>query len=319
MLRAQVRKTISERALLRSGDHVLVACSGGADSIVLVHVLHALRRELGITLAVASIDHGFREESKTEVENVGRFAQKLDVSFSSATLRIDVEKTSLQAAAREARYQALHKLAKSAGATCIAVGHTMDDQAETVLSRLLRGGRVRSLSGIDPARQDGVIRPLIDCQREEVRRYALHSSLSFVDDPSNENTAFERVRIRHELIPVLRAEDSNLVPHLAGLADDARSLTSWAMSEVQRLQPDAGEIDWALWAGHPLRRFALRRWIEAHTGTTPTFAHLAQIDRLKKDGADLLLSNGWSIAIDQGKLVIRGSGSRGSRSQRANS
>ena len=319
MLRAQVRKTISERALLCSGDHVLVACSGGSDSIVLVHVLHALRRELGITLTVASIDHGFREESKTEVENVGRFAQKLDLPFSSATLRIDVEKTSLQAAAREARYQALHKLAKSAGATCIAVGHTMDDQAETVLSRLLRGGRVRSLGGIDPARQDGVLRPLIDCQREEVRRYALHNSLSFVDDPSNENVAFERVRIRHELIPALRAEDPNLVLHLAGLADDARSLTSWAMSEVQRLQPDAGKIDWALWVGHPLRRFALRRWIEVHTGTTPTFAHLAQIDRLKKDGADLLLPNGWSIAIDQGKLVIRGSGSCGSRSQRANS
>ncbi len=147
MLPSLVRRTVAERRLLAPGDHVVVACSGGPDSVALVDVLGRLASDLGVTLLVASVDHGIRPEARAEVEGVAALAARLSLPFRA--LRVSVEAgTSPQARAREARYGALQELAKAEGARRIAVGHTRDDQAETVLTRLLRGASIDGLSGI---------------------------------------------------------------------------------------------------------------------------------------------------------------------------
>jgi tRNA(Ile)-lysidine synthase len=172
MITSAVRRTLCERALVSPGDHVLVACSGGPDSTTLLHVLHRLRSELGITLCVASIDHGLRPESASEVQQVAAFAGTLGAPFYSVRVEVPTKGSSIQARARELRYRALQEIASSHDAVRIAVGHTQDDQAETVLARVLRGAGLRGLGGIEARRSDGVIRPLFDCHRRPVKSQA---------------------------------------------------------------------------------------------------------------------------------------------------
>jgi len=120
------------------------------------------------------------------------------------------------------------------------VGHTQDDQAETILGRLLRGAGIRGLGGIEPRRVDGVIRPLLDCRRSEVRAYAVNRALPFVDDPSNHRPAFERVRIRHQVLPMLAAEDPRVIEHLCALSDEAAQLNAYLDAQLAGLpQPRA--------------------------------------------------------------------------------
>jgi tRNA(Ile)-lysidine synthase len=200
-------------------------------------VLVGLSAELGLSVTVASVDHGLRPESAHEVELVRGLAAGWGVPFHG--LRLQLSKGSgVQARAREARYSALHALRAEVGADWLAVGHTRDDQAETVLARVLRGSGVRGLRGIWPERPDGVVRPLIDCARADVLAYLRARSevhdgdarnvLVAVTDPSNDDPVYERVRLRHELLPALRAEDADVVKHLAELADDARDLVELA-------------------------------------------------------------------------------------------
>ena len=320
MISSRVRRTALERALVASGDHVLVACSGGPDSTVLLHVLHRLRRELEITLCAASIDHGLRPESAAEVEQVGAFARSLGVPFQSARIEIPAQGASIQGRARELRYAALREIAAAQGATRIAVGHTRDDQAETVLARMLRGAGIRGLAGIAPRRSDGVIRPLIDCCRSEVRAYAVERHLPFVDDPSNHQRAFERVRIRFELLPLLRAEDPKIVQHLCALADEASELDALVESLTPEL-PAAGErlvpVDPLMRLAPPVQVRWLRAWISQETELTPSRSHLTEVSRLLTGRGEVLLGSGWSVCRQSGGLLLEYREQRRTRSSRS--
>lgn len=320
MIIATVRRTIRERGLLTAGDHVLVACSGGPDSTTLLHVLHRLRGELGITLCAASIDHGLRPESEREVEQVGAFAGSLGVPFTSARVEVAAEGPSLQARARDDRYLALHELAASPAANVIAVGHTQDDQAETVLARVLRGAGLRGLAGIESRRADGVVRPLIDCRREAVRRYALDRRLPFVDDPSNHQRAFERVRIRHEVLPALVTEDPRIVEHLAALSDEASELGAY----IDASMPDPPPIGARTVGAHvvdalpaPVRFRWWKAWIGRETGLIPGRAHLRALNRLVTGRGEVLLGSGWSVRREGGELLLEYREHRRTRSHRA--
>lgn len=319
MLLSTVRRTVRERALLDADDHVLVACSGGPDSTVLLDVLHRLRNELGLTLCAASIDHGLRPESAHEVAQVRAFASSLGVPFVSATVEVGAEGASLQAKARARRYEALNRLAREQSATRIAVGHTRDDQAETVLARLLRGAGIRGLSGIEPKRKDGVVRPLIDCRRDLVRAYAVEHELPFLDDPSNHQPAFERVRIRHDVLPVLRAEDPRIVDHLSDLADEAVELQTYIASEVP--PPAPGDppnvaIEALRSLAPPVRLHWIRDWIARHTGLSPNRAHLVQIGRLLQGRGEVLLGSGWAVSRVETSLRLEYRAHRRTRSHR---
>ena len=289
MLIARVRRTLVDRALIPAQSRVLCACSGGPDSAALLFALVRLGPTLGFEVSAASVDHGLRPDAQRDLEIAARQAAQLSVPFRALSVQVQPG-ASLQARARAARYAALGRLAEELGASRIAVGHTRDDQAETVLGRLLRGAGVRGLGAIEPARADGVVRPLLDCERSEVHRLARAEFRELADDASNRDPRFERVRIRAHVLPVLRAEDRALVRHLAELADEARDvdriveqLAQTLLAQAQ-LDPETLNISVLRPAAPLLRRAALRRWLDPVSGGRLGRAELLQLDRTLRLG-----------------------------------
>jgi len=305
-----VRRTLTERALLANdgAPHtVVVACSGGADSCALLLTLARLAPQWSLSLIAASVDHGLRADAAADVAIAAAQAERLRVPFRALTVQV-ARNGSLQAAAREARYTALHALATQHGASAIAVGHTQDDQAETVLARMLRGASVRGIGGIAPRRADGVIRPLLDCTRADLRALVRAEGLPFVDDPSNDDRRFLRARLRAEIVPALRDIDPRVVAHLASLADDARAadraLRVGATRLLTRAGSDAPVIALLSPAEPALRRRALARWASATTGRACSRAHLEALDRLVQTGrGEVRLVAGWLARVTEGRLV----------------
>ncbi|HMH49375.1 MAG TPA: tRNA lysidine(34) synthetase TilS [Candidatus Acidoferrum sp.] len=189
--------------MLAGGETVLVAVSGGADSVALLHLLLTLSPEFALSLHVLHVDHGLRPDSDRDAAFVRQLAARLGVPAEVARVTVPPD-GSLEAAARAERYAALDAHARRVGADRIAVGHTVDDQAETVLMRMMAGAGVRGLAGI-PAVRGRVIRPLIEARRTDLVTLLQAAGLSWIEDPSNRDPRFLRNRIRHELMPVLRA------------------------------------------------------------------------------------------------------------------
>lgn len=242
LLVARVRRTLLERGLIPRGAGVVVGTSGGPDSTALLDVLVRLSGELGLRLVAVGVDHGLREAAGRELDLAEGHAQRRGVPFQRIQVVLDPAE-SVHAAARAARYAALQAVAAERGATRIAIGHTLDDQAETVLARVLRGSGLRGLGGIDPARADGVVRPLLDASRAEVRDYLAENGIAFAEDPSNADPRFERSRIRHEILPALAREDVGAVLHLARLADEAREADDALEAMAQAALADASGPD----------------------------------------------------------------------------
>src|SRR3989442_377307 len=187
--------------MLGGGESVLVAVSGGADSVALLHVLATLAPAWGLRLHALHVDHGLRADSARDAEFVRRLGERLGIPVDVATVTVE-RRGSLEAAARAARYAALAACADRVGAARIALGHTADDQAETALMRVLQGAGLRGLAGIPPVR-DRIIRPLIECRRADLVAELRQAGLEWVEDPSNQDPKFLRNRIRHELLPWL--------------------------------------------------------------------------------------------------------------------
>ncbi len=227
---SRVELTIRERGLFDRGDRVLCAVSGGPDSMALLHALWELRQRLGLELAVATVDHGLRPEARAEAELVAARARDLDVEW--RLLAVDVRaarassprSSSWQDVARRLRLEALEAHARAVGAQKIALGHQSDDQEETILFRILRGTGVRGLAGI-PYRRGMLVRPLLDLGRAQILTYLRRRSIPFVEDPSNRDPRFARARLRHQILPALRAENPRLGEALRALGTDAARLT----------------------------------------------------------------------------------------------
>jgi tRNA(Ile)-lysidine synthase len=214
---------------MQPGDRVLVACSGGPDSLAMLHVLRELAPRFDLKLRVVYVDHGLRPEAAREGQRVVREAAALGLL--GEVVRITLRKKSMEAA-REARYEALMQLARERGATRIAVAHTLSDQAETVVMRLVRGAGARGLGAIPP-RRGIIVRPLIDVTRDEVEAFCRGRKLRPVRDPTNRRDDFLRNRIRKIVMPALRRENPRIEQALGRLADNLRELDS-------RVQPQPG-------------------------------------------------------------------------------
>jgi tRNA(Ile)-lysidine synthase len=246
---ATVRDTIRRHAMLAGGDVVLIAVSGGADSTALLYLMSVLAPEWGLRLGVLHVDHGLREGSAADAEFVRDLGRRLGVPVEVAGVTVD-RRGSLEEAARTVRYAALDAHADRLGAQRIAVGHTADDQAETVLMRLLEGAGVRGLAGIPPVR-GRIIRPLLAVRRHALRTLLERAGLGWREDPTNQDLKFVRNRVRHELLPLLAAaHDADVVPALIRVAGRAReavtALERIAAAELERLALDQGEDALAL-------------------------------------------------------------------------
>jgi tRNA(Ile)-lysidine synthase len=318
MLIAQVRRTLRERALIPARSRVLCACSGGPDSAALLFVLAELADQLDFTLEAASVDHGLREGAQWDLEIAAQQAGQLGVTFHA--LRIQVAPgPDLQARARDERYRALAQLAETLEANRIAVGHTQDDQAETVLARLLRGAGVRGLGAIDPAREDGVVRPLIDCKRVDVHHLARARFAAIAQDPSNQDQRFERVRIRSHVLPALLREDAALIRHLADVADEAREtnrlIEQLAAALLERATLDSERLRISVLAAEPgpLRRAALRAWLNDTCAKPLGRAEIRSLDQaVRSRRGEVWISAGQRVCVegDELRLCLR-AGSKG--------
>ncbi|MBI4628282.1 MAG: tRNA lysidine(34) synthetase TilS [Candidatus Rokubacteria bacterium] len=236
-LAAAVERTLRRHAMLAGGETVLVAVSGGADSVALLHCLRTLAPAWRLTLHVLHVDHRLRPDSRRDAELVLALAARLGVPAEAVEVTVRPG-GSLEAAARAARYAALEACAERVGAHRIALGHTADDQAETVLMRLLEGAGVRGLAGI-PAVRAPFIRPLIACRRAELVAELARAGLAWAEDPTNRDPRFLRNRIRHELLPLLEAAwDPAIRATLARVARHARdavtALDRMAAAELER-------------------------------------------------------------------------------------
>ncbi|WP_425105003.1 tRNA lysidine(34) synthetase TilS [Ancylobacter sp.] len=197
-------------AAFAAHDHVLLAVSGGPDSTALMLLAQRWQAECrpSTQLHVATVDHGLRAESRSEAGAVAALAAEWGLPHSVLDLAAPLPVTRLQEAARHARYEALTAHAHAIGATALATAHTLDDQAETVLFRLLRGSGVSGLAGIPALRPLGgltLLRPLLGWPKAELVALCRAARIAFAEDPSNVNTRFARVRLR-ALLPSLAAE-----------------------------------------------------------------------------------------------------------------
>jgi tRNA(Ile)-lysidine synthase len=200
-----VRGSLARDRLVAPGDCVLVAVSGGADSVALLQVLTRLAPEHDLSLAVCHVDHGLQAESARDAGFVRDLATRLGWPVAVERVRVaERPGRSFEAAARTARYGALDRAARAVGARRIALGHTADDQAETVLMRLLQGAGPRGLAGI-PVRRGRLIRPLLQVERRTILAYLEAEGLHWVEDPTNQDPKLLRNRIRHEVLPLLAA------------------------------------------------------------------------------------------------------------------
>jgi tRNA(Ile)-lysidine synthase len=220
----QVIRTIREFGLVTVGDRVALAVSGGADSVALVWLMHELAGELGCMVAgLVHVNHGLRGEESAGDERFCRaLAERLGWPIEVATVdvaaRARAEHRSYEAAAREARYAFFAEAAGRLGATVVATAHTLDDQAETVLLRLIRGAGSRGVAGIR-RRRGAIVRPLLGCRRAELRRYLAGRGEPFREDSSNLDESIARNRVRHRLLPVIEDIAPGGIPALARFAE----------------------------------------------------------------------------------------------------
>lgn len=206
----RVHRFILQHDMICSGDTVVIGFSGGVDSLALLVALHELRRYLDCQLHIAHLDHQLRRDSPSDAEFVKQHANHLKLP--STIKKIDIpslakqRKQSIEAAAREARYEFFESVCEQTGATKVALGHQRDDQAETVLINLLRGAALTGLRGILPIRDGKYIRPLLHFSRPEIEEFVAEQGLQPREDSTNWNRDFLRNRIRLELLPLLKRD-----------------------------------------------------------------------------------------------------------------
>lgn len=252
-LEARVATFVRAQRMVVAGDRLLVAVSGGPDSVALLSMLSRWRKVWRLDLRAVHFNHGLRGlESDEDARFVTDLCAELDVALEVVPLDLtdgmrNHKAGSLQERARHARYAALERMTRKTGAKRIAVGHTADDQAETVMMWMLRGAGTTGLGGIPPMRDAWVVRPLLHTSREDVLAYLKRRRLGFRFDSTNASDRYLRNRIRHHLMPVLQRFNPSIVTVLARQADlvrdDDRCLDFMAGQwEAQELSADEDEI-----------------------------------------------------------------------------
>jgi tRNA(Ile)-lysidine synthase len=266
-----VASHLRQKRFLQPGDRLGVAVSGGADSVALLRAMLELRGELGVVLAVVHFNHTLRgDESEADHAFVKNLACEHGLELHDArgdiALRAKERSLSIEAAAREARYEFFWSLIETNRLDKIATAHTQDDQAETVLLRLIRGTGMRGLCAIQPVFRHSptesvggaILRPLLKFRREEIESYLTALQQDWREDSSNANLQHTRNRVRQKLMPVLEREfNPEIADRLAEFSEIARAEEEWWDRELPRHLP----VKWATLAQHPL---ALQRRLVRH-------------------------------------------------------
>ena len=324
MLR-KTTKAIKEYGLIEKGDNVLVAVSGGPDSVALLLALIKLAGRFGFSLAAAHLNHCLRgKDAQEDARFVRELADRLDIPLTSEEVDIKAIRRrrggSIEEVARAERYAFLCRAAKSMGCNKVALGHTLDDNAETALMNLLRGSGVKGLGGIPPRRRlDGieVIRPLILVMKDEVLSFLQSEKASYRTDCTNKDTVFRRNKIRHELIPLLKRDfNSKVVSALSGTAAVMRQVDEYIEAELERLMGEIVEerrgravLKQARLARlHPfMRKEVIRRILADRFEAKAGLSQLEKVDRFVTDGrgGTMNVSDSVTISRQYSDIIIR--------------
>ncbi|MGE3977364.1 MAG: tRNA lysidine(34) synthetase TilS [Nitrospira sp.] len=315
----RVVRTVRCRSLFQRGQHILVAISGGPDSVALLSILHLLRSSWKLTLSAVHCNYGLRgAESEDDQKFVEAFCQVLGMPLHVRRVEFHTggPKTSLQAEARDLRYRVMQETAEKYGADRIAVGHTADDQAETILLWMLRGAGLTGLSGMPAFRDNKVIRPLYDIKRQEVLAYLRTAGLSFREDSSNFQMHYLRNRVRREVIPILSRLVPSSVDALCKLADICREddrclddqVKALSSSAVKRGSAGGWAIDrrFLLELPHAFQRRCIRNLFRQHDDrfrspgvrTVDRIIHMAS----KRGGGSSLDVKGGRVVVSDRRL-----------------
>lgn len=309
--------------MLSPGDCVVVAVSGGADSVALLHVLHRLARDSNYRLVAAHLDHCLRgEESALDAKFTASLARKIGIPCVKG--RADVRKlaanggVSIEMAARQARYRFLVETAREKGAVAIATAHTANDQAETFLLRLARGGGAAGLSGIPwVGQRNGIrlIRPLLGTTRAGIESYLRREGVEWREDSTNADPSYLRNRVRHEIIPLMEARlNPSIREAVCRAAELLREENAWLDSEAAGRLASCSvrdELDVRALASEPpaLRRRMLRRWL-ADCGYPPdlfdygVMRRAESLLRTARGSRRVALSGGWMLRREYGRLRL---------------
>jgi tRNA(Ile)-lysidine synthase len=323
---------VRKHHLIHAGDRLAVAVSGGADSVALLRLMLELQDELGIVLSVAHLNHQLRgAESDADARFVRELAteRRLEVISESREVRAYAaqKRLSLEAAAREVRYEFFHKLLHAA-VNRVATAHTLDDQAETVLLKVVRGAGTRGMAGIyrelalpdQPSSEPGnrvpadpsIIRPLLATRRSQLREYLAGMAQSWREDASNQDLRHTRNRIRHEILPRIEREVNPAASEvLAETAEIARAEEEYWEREIRRLLPQVWSHREQAFERNLLHGFPLavqRRLVKAASeslGLHLAFSQVAEILALGREGECSELPGHWSAKQHGRELQFR--------------
>lgn len=290
-MRNKILAAIRRYALVKPGDTVICAVSGGADSMALLWAMFLLKEKLQITVEAAHFNHNLRgEESARDAEFVEKFCAFHDIRLHMGSGTVVPGKKGLEAAARKARYDFLKSLKGT-----IATAHTADDNAETVLLHLLRGTGLRGLGGITP-KSDLLIRPMLDVTRAEVEEFLSENYIRHVEDSSNSGDLFLRNRLRHDVLPLLRRENPSIATGLSAAAQRIREDAALLDSLASRLDPT--DVSALRDAPGPLRRRCIEGFLKENGFPEPAASHLEQAEAV-------LFSANPSARVRLGTLTLR--------------
>jgi tRNA(Ile)-lysidine synthase len=278
---------------------VAVGCSGGADSVALL----ALAVDAGLAPTAVHVDHGLRDGSEREAAAVAALAEQFGAGFEARRAPV-MTGPNLEARARDSRYDALERARATMGAEAVLVGHTADDQAETVLLNVLRGAAGAGLAGMAP-RRGFIARPLLEFRRADTRAICDALRVAVLDDPMNHDTEFRRVAIRRDVLPMLSAVAArDLVPVLARQADILRSESQFLDDLASAAWPEADPPTAASLVALP--RVLARRAVRAWLGSPPPSS--AEVDRVLAVAAGeargVELAGGRAVRRSAGRLEI---------------
>lgn len=322
-----------ELGLPTTADSVVVAVSGGADSMALLLSIDELisSEKLSVKLIVAHLDHGLRVDSKRDAEWVKKVVKELGYPIAVGKANFKNPKANLEQTARNARYQFLQRTATKNASNLVVAGHTLDDQAETILLRLLRGSAAEGLSGasairnLEPDSTVKLARPMLSwARREDTAEYCRQRKIEFRSDRMNDDEAFSRVRVRKQLLPLMKSFNNRIVETLSRtaslLSEDATALAAQARQVLDLAEnsepnsetgPSSLSVNILLQSPAAVRRRVLREWILRSQGHLRRLemVHLMAVEGLlkgEKGGRVAELPGGMRVTRKRGRLHLSG-------------
>lgn len=305
-----ILKNIKKRQMLRFGDRVAVACSGGKDSMCLLNFLWTHRDELGITVCAVNVDHGIRENSANDSEFVINYCQKNGIKVYSFKVNAkqfaEDKKLTLEQGARECRYRVFKSLINKNLVDKIALAHHLQDQAETILLNIFRGTGIGGASGMDYVRDDIYIRPMLDTSKASISAYIESNDIPYVEDETNDNSEYNRNYIRNQIMPLIRNRwqnaDSAIVSFGANCREDDSYIESTISSDALLVEDGIARvyINYFINPASYTYRLILRALKAINMNTNIEKKHLKMICNMALES-----ENGTKISLPNGLTVIK--------------